>query len=97
MTGMRWPRDGRPTTDTQSGPPTALLSPLLSCAPVYDVVMEDEHDVNAVAHVMVRTFKGRAISTLEDRVSVFNLSGDVRSAKFFWLVAKAVREIEAEP
>jgi hypothetical protein len=58
---------------------------------------KDEQDVNAVAQVMVRTFKDRAISTLEDRVSVFNLAGDVRSAKFFWLVAKAVREIEVEP
>jgi len=63
----------------------------------YDVVMDDQLDVNAVAEVMVRTFKGRAISTLEDRVSVFNLAGDVRAAKFFWLVAKAVREIEARP
>jgi hypothetical protein len=59
--------------------------------------MQDEHDVNAVAQVMVRTFKDRAISTLGDRVSVFNLAGDVRAAKFFWLVAKAVRQIEAEP
>jgi len=59
-------------------------------------VMEDEGrgEIDAVAQVMVRTFKGRALATLGDRVSVFNLAGDVRAARFFWLVAKAVRQIE---